>query len=549
MADTRTSSSTGKITRAERIAGCLFGSAFGDALGAKPEFLGVADILKRWPPNGPQEPEGSPMRVTDDTQMALAVGEALVEAWPLGPLSAETLEPKLRKAFVRWLHSPDNTRAPGVTCVKACSRLDRGLPWVQATAEGSKGCGANMRVAPVALLPRELSDGTPTPFGAISQFQAAMTHGHPTALPAADLTVKAILELLDGVEPLDLPARLRAHAASGREVYHEDWLADLWNQGRKDLPQWLQEHQGRGNVQSGSEVIASGWDACDALLVRLEAAVKSADRDSDPCLATGEGWVAEEALATGLLCFLLFPNDPLAAVRRAAVTSGDSDSIACLTGAFAGTAHGIQSWPESWREEIEYRPRLEALAQAFSHQEVLAAARSRRMKIVVKTGDVLEETADVLLCSANPQLNLSGGVGGALLLRGGEDVQRELHEIIRQRDGAPVAEGTVARTGPGPLSVKHVLHCVALNGFYDSSLELLQHVVALALENAQRLEAETIAMPALATGYGPLSMKNFGDAMGRVLDRAEFPFEELRIVLRTEESAEVVRQALGSRLG
>ena len=62
-----------------RASGCLFGLACGDALGAPTEFLSVDRILARFPPGGPQQPEGDPARVTDDTQMALAVGEALMQ--------------------------------------------------------------------------------------------------------------------------------------------------------------------------------------------------------------------------------------------------------------------------------------------------------------------------------------------------------------------------------------------------------------------------------------------------------------------------------------
>ena len=82
----------------QRASGCLFGLAFGDALGAATEFLNVGEILQRFPPQGPLEPTGDPARVTDDTQMALAVGEALIEAHR--PFTARTLEEPLRRAFV-----------------------------------------------------------------------------------------------------------------------------------------------------------------------------------------------------------------------------------------------------------------------------------------------------------------------------------------------------------------------------------------------------------------------------------------------------------------
>lgn len=73
------------------------------------------------------------------------------------------------------------------------------------------------------------------------------------------------------------------------------------------------------------------------------------DHTSDPCQQTGASRVAEEALTTGLLCFLLYPNDPVAAIRRATVPSGDSDSIACLTGTFAGVC---QAWPVGLLSEL-----------------------------------------------------------------------------------------------------------------------------------------------------------------------------------------------------
>ncbi len=328
-----------------RASGTLFGLALGDALGAKTEFMNVAEILHRFPPRGPLEPAGNPALVTDDTQMTLAVGEALLEA--ARPYTATTLEEPLRRAFIAWNNSPNNNRAPGVTCMRACANLERGLPWYEATIASSKGCGADMRVAPVGLLP--LGKGGTTR-AAIAQFQAALTHGHPTGLAASDLTAFTIADLTAGGGPEGLSGRLRAYAVSQRHVYHADWLGPLWQ---------------RTGVNSPEEFIARGWDECLQVLDRLDSALKVMDRESDPCLATGEGWVAEEAFATGLLCFLMFPADAVAAIRRAAVTAGDSDSIACLAGAFAGAHLGIAAWPEEWVSRIEYYDRLAALGAVW----------------------------------------------------------------------------------------------------------------------------------------------------------------------------------------
>jgi ADP-ribosylglycohydrolase len=333
----------------QRASGSLFGMAFGDALGAKTEFLSVDEILRYFPPTGPQEPPGNPALVTDDTQMALALGKALLEADQ--PYTAAALEEPLKQAFIAWNLSPENNRAPGMTCMRACEQLEKGLAWHKATVMSSKGCGANMRVAPVGVLPTGQDGVDEETRAALAQFQAAFTHGHPTGLAAADLTARAIADLLAGHDPAHLPQHLRAYALSQRTHYHETWLGSLWEQALI--------------FPSPQEYIAYGWDECLKVLDRLDLALQTMDRTSDPCLQTGAGWIAEEAFATGLLCFLLYPANPVAAIRRAVVSSGDSDSIACLTGAFAGAYHGLVGWPAEWVGRIEYRTQLAALGSAW----------------------------------------------------------------------------------------------------------------------------------------------------------------------------------------
>ncbi|MFG2887437.1 ADP-ribosylglycohydrolase family protein [Streptomyces sp. NPDC048297] len=322
--------------------GSLLGLALGDALGFPTEFNDVPSILAKF---GPWREMELPQRalVSDDTQMTLALGRGLRTAMERGYLAPKRLERSLREEFVDWYQSPDNNRAPGNTCLKACHLLkEDGRAWQDASQIGSKGCGANMRVAPVGLAPG-LSDEQRA--GA-AQLQSALTHGHPTALAASDLTAHAVRLLAQGTDPAGLVGQLRSYALENRTRYDHTWLGDLWTRSQDPSP----EH-----------FIARGWDECLAILARLQEAVRTVSPETDPCLATGEGWIAEEALATGLLCFLLFPDEPVTALRRAACTAGDSDSIACLTGAFAGAWLGADAWPAAWTERIEYRGDLLAL--------------------------------------------------------------------------------------------------------------------------------------------------------------------------------------------
>jgi ADP-ribosylglycohydrolase len=203
-----------------------------------------------------------------------------------------------------------------------------------------------MRVTPIGLVP-ELSDDE---LAGAAQLQAGLTHGHPTGLAASELTAYAVKLLRDGLAPEDLVGALRARCAQQRVVYRGEWLDELWK---------------RSPARSPESFISVGWDECAAALDRVSAGLAAGDFAGDPCLVTGAGWVAEEALATALYCYLISPGDPVAVVARGAASSGDSDSIACLAGAFVGAALGISAWPAGWRVRIEYRDRLTRLAEAW----------------------------------------------------------------------------------------------------------------------------------------------------------------------------------------
>ncbi|WP_109005719.1 ADP-ribosylglycohydrolase family protein [Streptomyces rishiriensis] len=333
---------TTSTTVRKRATGSLLGLALGDALGFPTEFNDVASILAKC---GPWREMELPKRalVSDDTQMTLAVGRALRTAMDRGLLVPTSLARPLREEFVDWYRSPDNNRAPGRTCLTACDLLedDKRL-WQDASQIGSKGCGANMRVAPIGLVPG-LSDEQRA--GA-AQLQSALTHGHPTALAASDLTAHAVRLLVQGADPAALVGLLRSYALDNRSRYHHRWLGDLWTRSQDPNP----EH-----------FMARGWDECLGVLERLQETLRAPSTEADPCLAAGAGWIAEEAMAAGLLCFLLFPDEPLTVLRRAACSSGDSDSIACLAGAFAGAYAGADAWPTEWADRIEYQSELMTL--------------------------------------------------------------------------------------------------------------------------------------------------------------------------------------------
>ncbi|WNJ17872.1 ADP-ribosylglycohydrolase family protein [Pontibacter sp. G13] len=330
-----------------KIRGCIFGMAIGDGFGYPTEFLSVEEIQERWQPNGPQSPMGDPILVTDDTQMAIAVGRALLQS-RRDDFAPSVLGKHLIENFIEWLNDPQNNRAPGMTCLTACERLERGLDWEKATALHSKGSGANMRVLPVGLLTRW---GVPIDqIGAIAQFQSAITHGHPTALAAADLTAITIVKILNGTPAHFLLDQLEEYVHAQLGNYHGPYLLEIWD---------------RPPFRTSADFINFGWEELSKMLLRVRQGIQEKNKEIDPCLVTGAGWTAEESFATALYCFLLYPDDPIQALRRAVFTSGDSDSIACLTGGFSGAYCGTEHLPKDWMDRIEYKSTLSQIVEAF----------------------------------------------------------------------------------------------------------------------------------------------------------------------------------------
>lgn len=316
--------------------GTLFGTAYGDSLGASTEFKRYPDIIKTWGPQGP-----TPMwntHVTDDTQMTLAVAEAISEPTPGNAWFAGALPRRLVAEFLgyyRGEYGGHANRSPGATVMSSLARLESGYMIRMAGEAHSKGCGTVMRVAPVGLM----ADWSLAELAYVARLQAAITHRHPTAMAAAQVTAYAVRLLANGFALTDLAAELTRYVQdASRRV------------GEGRYPVWLQ-------------VSPVGWSEMAEAMAALRLALQVDDRYADPCELTGDGWTADECLATALHCLLLFPDDPVSAIRRAAATEGDSDSIAAVTGALAGAAYGMSAWPAWWRDRIEFSQELEAAAR------------------------------------------------------------------------------------------------------------------------------------------------------------------------------------------
>jgi O-acetyl-ADP-ribose deacetylase (regulator of RNase III) len=117
-----------------------------------------------------------------------------------------------------------------------------------------------------------------------------------------------------------------------------------------------------------------------------------------------------------------------------------------------------------------------------------------RGEISVVIGDLTEEGTDAIVNPANSGLAHGGGVAGAIVRRGGTEIQRESLEK------APVPVGSAVVTGAGRLPCRWVIHAVGPVWGEGDEEAKLRKAVGSALARAEDLGLASIALPAISTG-------------------------------------------------
>ncbi|RMG49287.1 MAG: macro domain-containing protein [Acidobacteria bacterium] len=120
--------------------------------------------------------------------------------------------------------------------------------------------------------------------------------------------------------------------------------------------------------------------------------------------------------------------------------------------------------------------------------------------IKVVQGDITEEQVDAIVNAANEHLAHGGGVAGAIVRKGGSEIQRESTEWVRRH--GPVATGQAAITGAGRLPAKAVIHAVGpvWHGGEQGEDEKLRSAVWNSLKLADERGFRSIALPAISSG-------------------------------------------------
>ena len=123
-------------------------------------------------------------------------------------------------------------------------------------------------------------------------------------------------------------------------------------------------------------------------------------------------------------------------------------------------------------------------------------------RLIIRSGDLTEETVDAIVNAANSTLLGGGVVDGAIHRRGGPAILEECREIRRTRypKGLPTGEAVI--TTAGDLPSRFVIHTVGpvygMNQGRDA--ELLAACYRNSIDLAVERDLSTIAFPSISTG-------------------------------------------------
>jgi O-acetyl-ADP-ribose deacetylase (regulator of RNase III) len=164
----------------------------------------------------------------------------------------------------------------------------------------------------------------------------------------------------------------------------------------------------------------------------------------------------------------------------------------------------------------------------------------------VSLGDILDAKADGLICSANPNLNLSGGVGGAFLLRYGADMQEFLHSHLRSTGQRFIKPGNSVVAPPCGSTYIAIAHAVAIDAFYDTNCDFIRSAYKDAIGQLAAVSCRSITAACLACGYGRCSIADFIESIETLIAKPFVNVDTITLVTTNAELADAIAAVVGA---
>lgn len=323
-----------KITDFERIKGCIYGGAIGDALGYPIEFLTFDSINRQFSINDFNHYLDNVGKYSDDTQMTLytATGLLLRDYNVIHKGINEDYCESIWKNYKDWFnrqtlkeinesHSWLNniyeiglSRAPGNTCLNALSGDICGSFNVH--INNSKGNGGLMRVSPIPLYLLRHSELSYDEICTCAAKSSALTHTHPLGYIPSYAFSAIILKIFEGLSIFE--AVKYAIKFTEEKFKDSHYINDFVN-----------------------------------LLEYAINAISNDKSDVENIHSFGNSLCAEVCLAVAVYCSLKYPDSYEKAVTASIYNDGDSDTTGAVTGNIMGAFLGINSISDTLLKNVE----------------------------------------------------------------------------------------------------------------------------------------------------------------------------------------------------
>jgi len=133
--------------------------------------------------------------------------------------------------------------------------------------------------------------------------------------------------------------------------------------------------------------------------------------------------------------------------------------------------------------------------------------KETKEKIRLELGDITESDCEAIVNAANNDLQLGGGVAGAIRRKGGPVIQQQCNQI------GPIAVGDAAMTTGGSLKARHVIHAASMQLGGRTTEANLRSSIRRSLEIADQQGLKSVALPAVGAGIAGFPLGRCAEVM------------------------------------
>ncbi len=298
-----------------KYTGCMVGAAIGDALGKQNEGRKREEILSRGyvtdygkaEAGCPGEKLGAG-QYTDDTEQMIVLSQSIIEC---DGFNAGDFARRIAKWGADAMNDPVRKSLVGPSSAAAITRLNSGISWKEAGSDTSS-CGSAMRVAPIGLFYKDMDE-----IESNAVLSSIPTHNSKGALGGAVAIAIGV-----GCALLDM---------------------------------------GCFEIIKETSIRVSKYDTRLAKKIRLS--FEKMEKEPDEMFAElGTSYLVYDTVPCAFYCLSRHFEAPEKAIIEAVNAGGDTDSIACMTGALCGALYGVDVFLEKWLKGLENKEMIEYLA-------------------------------------------------------------------------------------------------------------------------------------------------------------------------------------------